>query len=151
MSIVRPVAAPAMPVDNAAVHKHRERIPLIEQLYPAAVARKVKKAEVDREPKAKAAVDKEYFKLEEMPHPDGLGKGVWDKATPKEAQSVREDARRRKETVHFGMVAELCFEKGSELPAGDPLKVYKGRHVFLKKKTRLSIQHKKIANENRKT
>ena len=33
--------------------------------------------------------------------------------------------------MHFGQVAELCFQKGSELDDGDPLKVYKGRHAFL--------------------
>ena len=33
--------------------------------------------------------------------------------------------------AHFGMVAELCFEKGSELLPGDPERKFKGRHVFL--------------------
>ena len=34
-------------------------------------------------------------------------------------------------TVFFAMLAELCFLKGSELPLGDPNRVYKGRHVLL--------------------
>ena len=49
----------------------------------------------------------------------------------KEVYDVRAEARNSKNTVHFGMITELCFEKGSELPEGDPERKFKGRHVFL--------------------
>ena len=35
-----------------------------------------------------------------------------------------------KQTVHVGKVFEICTEKGSELPDGDPNKKFKGRSVF---------------------
>ena len=41
------------------------------------------------------------------------------------------DARQEGKMAHFGSIAELCFEKGSELDEGDPNRKYKGRHVFL--------------------
>ena len=40
-------------------------------------------------------------------------------------------ATRLKKTVHWGSIFDLCTEKGSELPDGDPLKKFKGRVVFL--------------------
>ena len=33
--------------------------------------------------------------------------------------------------LHIGSLHELCVEKGSELPKGDPGRKYKGRVVFL--------------------
>jgi hypothetical protein len=128
---VRTVAAPAMPVDCDSPPEHRWRIPECDPLFPSAVARKVKRAEVEQMPAAKAAVDKEWFKLLAMPHPDGKGKGTWDMSTVREARDIRAEARKTNVTTHFGMIAELCFQKGSELEDDDPLKVYKGRHVFL--------------------
>ena len=91
----------------------------------------MKRSEVESEPEAKEAVDGEFLKLANMPHPDKKGKGVWDIDRPAEASSVRRAAREEGTTVHFGQIAELCFQKGSELPKGDPLQRYKGRHVFL--------------------
>jgi len=35
------------------------------------------------------------------------------------------------EIVHIGALHELCMEKGSELPKGEPGRKYKGRAVFL--------------------
>ncbi len=77
------------------------------------------------------AVDKEWDKLATMPHPDGQGSGVWDISAVRECRQVREEANKKNETIHIGTVAELCFQKGSELEDDDPLKAYKGRHVFL--------------------
>ncbi len=45
---------------------------------PLAIARKVKRHEVELEPKAREAVDKEFNKLATQFHPDGKGCGVWD-------------------------------------------------------------------------
>jgi len=128
---VRTVAAPAMPVDYDIAPEHRCRVSEYDPLFPSAVARKVKRAEVEQVPAAKQAVDKEWFKLLDAPHPDGHGKGTWDMSSVREARDVRAEARSTNTTVHMGMIAELCFQKASELEDGDPLKVYKGRHVFL--------------------
>ena len=49
----------------------------------------------------------------------------------REKRDVRREAERFGLTVFFALLAELCFQKGSELPKGDPGQVYKGRHVLL--------------------
>ena len=49
----------------------------------------------------------------------------------KEANLVRAEVKGADRKAHFGMIAELCFEKGSELLKGDPERKFKGRHVFL--------------------
>ena len=49
----------------------------------------------------------------------------------RERSDVRREADKLGLTVFFAMLAELCFLKGSELPVGDPGRVYKGRHVLL--------------------
>ena len=62
-----------MPVGS---QPHRSRIPEVSIPFTVAVARKVKRADVERVPAAKDAVDAEWKKLAEMPHPDGKGVGV---------------------------------------------------------------------------
>ena len=91
----------------------------------------MKQSEIDREPEAQKAADKEWHKLDNMPHPDGKGKGVWDYKTVIEYDDLVAQAQASGETIHLGRVGELCYQKNSELPDGDPLKVFKGRHVFL--------------------
>ena len=88
----------------------------------SAVARLVPKDEVRRNPKAKAALDKEWENLRT--------KGVWDESRVKECKSIVEEARKNGETVHLGRIFEACYEKGSELPADDPRRKFKGRTVF---------------------
>lgn len=128
---VRTAAAPAMPVIKDHGQEHREKIPLCSLPFNVAVARKVSRTEVEKVPEARLAVDKEWNKLAETPYPDGLGKGVWDIKGVREASEVRAEANRTNTVVHFGRIAELCFQKNSELEDGDPLKMYKGRHVCL--------------------
>ena len=88
----------------------------------SAVARLVPKDEVKKSPKAKAALDKEWENLRT--------KGVWDESRVKECKSIVEEARKKGETVHLGRIFEACYEKGSELPADDPRRKFKGRTVF---------------------
>ena len=88
----------------------------------SAVARLVPKDEVRKNPKAKAALDKEWENLRT--------KGVWDESRVKECKSIVEEARKKGETVHLGRIFEACYEKGSELPADDPRRKFKGRTVF---------------------
>ena len=88
----------------------------------SAVARLVPKDEIRKNPKAKAALDKQWENLRT--------KGVWDESRVRECRSIVEEARRKGETVHLGRIFEACYEKGSELSADDPRRKYKGRAVF---------------------
>ena len=49
----------------------------------------------------------------------------------REKHDVRWEANKLGIVVFFAMIAELCFQKGSELEAVDPGQVYKGRHILL--------------------
>ena len=66
-----------------------------------------------------------------MPWPDRKGKGTWDETRVREASSVRADAKAKNKTVHFSRIAELLYEKGSELDKSDPDRKMKGRAVLL--------------------
>ena len=88
----------------------------------ASVARLVTKDEISKNPKAKAALDKEWQNLK--------NKGVWDEARVRECRDKVSEARRKGETVHLGRIFEACYEKGSELPETDPRRKFKGRTVF---------------------
>ena len=97
----------------------------------ALVARKEPKKVYMANLKARKAMDKEFAKIEQVAWPDKKGFGCWDYTKVASAKVVRKNARAKGETVHFGSVAALCFEKGSELPEGDPQRRFKGRDVFL--------------------
>jgi hypothetical protein len=101
---------------------HREKIPMHDFPMLALVARPVNKAEIAQHPEAQAALDQEWHKL--------VAAKVWDEAKAYEWSTLARDARETGETIHVGRVFELCTEKGSELPAGDPGRKYKGRSVF---------------------
>ena len=88
----------------------------------AAVARLVSKQEVAANPKAKAAMDKEWQNLQ--------AKGVWDEKRVRECRDIVNEAKRNKQTVHLGRIFEACYEKGSELSPDDPRRKFKGRTVF---------------------
>ena len=66
----------------------------------ASVARLVSRDEVASNPKAKAALDKEW---------DNLGnKGVWDEKRVRECRDIVAEARREGKTVHLGRIFEAC-------------------------------------------
>jgi hypothetical protein len=48
----------------------------------------------------------------------------------RECEDVSKEALKNKTKVHVGKVFEICVEKGSELPLGDPMRKFKGRTVF---------------------
>ena len=58
-------------------YNHHEKLDTYH--FPLAVARKVKRQEIEREPKAREAVDTELNKLATQSHPDGKGHGVGHK------------------------------------------------------------------------
>ena len=88
----------------------------------ASVARLVSKDEIASNPKAKAALDKEWENIR--------NKGVWDEKRVRECRDIVAEARRNGHTVHLGRIFEACYEKGSELPESDPRRKFKGRTVF---------------------
>ena len=74
-------------------------------------------------PKADAAVLKEWNALRQA--------GCWDESAVREWKDVAAEARRAGKKCHFGRIFEICVEKGSELPEGDPGRKFKGRVVFV--------------------
>ena len=123
-------SVPAMPNNAApAVEEHRpklrelvkEKIKELEfkvalELF-ASVARLVSKDEIARNPKAKAALDKEWENLRTKGE-----KRVWDEKRVRECRDI---------------VAEACYEKGSsELPESDPRRTFKGDSVSGKQRAR---------------
>ncbi len=54
------------------------------------------------------------------------GSGVWDEGRVREADAVRDEARRDGATVHFGRVAVLLHLKGGELEEGHVDRTYRG-------------------------
>ena len=128
-------SVPAMPkVAMPAVEVHRPQLrELVKQKIKelefknalelfASVARLVTKDEISKNPKARAALDKEWQNLQ--------NKGVWDESRVRECRDIVSEARRKGETVHLGRIFEACYEKGSELPESDPRRKFKGRTVF---------------------
>ena len=77
---------------------------------------------LQRTPKAKGALDKEWENLRT--------KGVWDEPRVRQCKSIVDEARQSGQTVHLGRILEACYEKGSELPPDDPRRKFKGRTVF---------------------
>ncbi len=76
-------------------------------------------------------MEEECRKVEVEPWQDRKGKGVWNIKSVRSAREVRKEAIAKGTVAHFGRLAEMCFEKGSELPDGHKDGKYKGRDVFL--------------------
>ena len=87
-----------------------------------AVARLVPKDEVAKNPKAKAALDKEWENLKT--------KGAWDESRARGCKSIVEETRKSGQTVHLDCIFEACYEKGSEPPPHNPRRKFKGRTVL---------------------
>ncbi|CAE6962770.1 unnamed protein product [Symbiodinium sp. CCMP2592] len=113
-------AAPAMPV-RPDPHSHRSPDSSV-FFYSACVARPVDRKERAVNPKAKAALDKEWNKL--------INQGCWDYASVREWRDVSNEAVAKGETAHVGRIFDICVEKNSELPESDPNRKFKGRVVF---------------------
>ena len=100
---------PAMPTIVRPPQHHREKIPILQAPFIAAVARAESKKEMYSNPKAQAAVRIEWDRLRE--------KRCWSekKEHVREWRDVAAEARRDGTTVHVGRLCCLCVEKGSEL------------------------------------
>ena len=71
-------------------------------------------------PKAKAALDKEWAKLE--------AKSTWNTATVRPRAEVIAECRRTGKKAHFGSLMDLCGKKNSQL--SEEHWIFKGRVVF---------------------
>ena len=69
---------------------------------------------------AKAAVDKEWEKLEKIP--------AWDKTKVRNKSDVIDDARKEGRKVHFASLMDICHLKNAELETKH--QKYKGRVVL---------------------
>ena len=72
--------------------------------------------------KAMASLDKEWNKL--------ISQKCWDYASVREWREVAAEADKQGIKAHVGRIFDICVEKNSELPEGDPNRKYKGRVVF---------------------
>ena len=120
---------PAMPVCLDGQEQHRDKLNKPLQLSEedvhdaiAMVARPVGKKELFANPKAQASLDIDWEKL--------MKKKAWDMLSVREWDDVSREAKKKNKKVHVGKVFEICVEKGSETPANDPLRKFKGRTVF---------------------
>ena len=125
--VLAPVIAedvpPVMPIASAgAPQSHRVKSDASPVPFSVMVARSVSKDEVKRTPAAQAALQKEWDRLRAA--------GCWDESRVREWNDVASEARREGTIAHMGRIFALCVEKGSELPAGDPGRKFKGRVVF---------------------
>ena len=118
---------PAMPTLNRQQRRHRDKLLnmtgwQLEKAVNGLVARPVNRKEILSNPKAKESLDVEWKKLE--------NKRAWIYESVREWLDIAKEAKKLGKKVHIGKVFEICVEKGSEFPAGDPLRKFKGRTVF---------------------
>ena len=93
-----------------------------EEELTACIARRVYKKEIDAEPCAQAALQKERERLEAVP--------VWDLHNPVSWKEVSAEAIRNNTKAYIGDIMPLVYQKHSEIKGNDPLKIYKGRIVY---------------------
>ncbi len=73
------------------------------KIYPACIAGKLSRKEMESYPKAKKALDAEWEQLRTLKRPyPTTGTGAWDEGNPREAADVRREARLSNLTVHVG-------------------------------------------------
>jgi len=114
--------SPKLPTERRRRKAHREKVMKHDIPFSALVARPVKRDEIKRTPAAQAALQKEWSKLRKA--------GCWDEKNVREWDDVMREARSKGKKAHNARLFEICVEKGSELPAGDPNRKFKGRVVL---------------------
>ena len=97
-------------------------------LFNAAVSRPVSRAEMLKNPKAKASMRKEWLGLHEQ--------GVFDFSVIREYHDVKQEALTLKQVVHFARVHGIIVEKNYQLPMSDERRKFKGRGVLLGNKVK---------------
>ena len=101
---------------------HRTRNPEEGLPINVCVARPVNKREAAADPRAQAALKKEWDRLRAI--------GCWNEDGVKEWGTLAREARSTGETIHVGRIFAICHEKNAELNEGDPRRKFKGRVVF---------------------
>jgi len=102
-------SVPAMPIIAPCRESkgHRTKVPDIETIHNICVARPISLKEAATIPAAKAALDKEWDKLEKQQ--------AWLINEVREQKDVETEAKAKNEVVHVASVFGLLHEKGSEL------------------------------------
>ena len=116
----KPADVPQMPL-RSQPYQHRNEDTTV-FWYSACVARPVDRKERAINAKAMASLDKEWNKL--------ISQKCWDYASVREWREVAAEADKQGIKAHVGRIFDICVEKNSELPEGDPNRKYKGRVVF---------------------
>ena len=116
-----PKNVPKMLVFKGAIPEHRDHH-LILGAIEACVARPVSKKERLESAGARAFLGKEWSRLRTI--------DTWNEQGVREWFDVAAKARKSGTKVHVARIFDICVEKGSELPVGDPARKYKGRVVF---------------------
>ena len=117
--------SPPMPVCDSEEHAkelHREIYPYLGPLFEACVARPVNRQERMSNPKALAAIKKEWDRLRDIK--------CWDESRPAEWSDISRWYRDKALEAHVGRIFDILVEKGSELSEDDPARKYKGRVAF---------------------
>ena len=92
---------PEMPLRSTpCIHRSHDQIVFC---YSACVARAVDRKERAANPKAKAALDKEWNKL--------ITQGYWDYSSVREWSHLLAEARKTGAVAHFGGIFDICVEK----------------------------------------
>ena len=114
---------PRMPVFRGVTpNEHRDHSPDALGAIYACVARPVTKRERQENADARASLEKEWGRLRKI--------NTWDESIVREWEQVALEARKSGKVAHVGRIFDICVEKGSELPRGDPARKFKGRVVF---------------------
>ena len=116
-----PRNVPQMPVFKGIIPENRDHHPILGAIQ-ACVARPVSKKEWLESAGARASLDKEWSRLRKI--------DTWNEKGVREWSDVAAEARRTGTKVHVGRIFDICVERGSELPLGDPARKCKGRVVF---------------------
>ena len=101
---------------------HRPHVVGARLPWNACVARSVGKREIETNPKAQAALKKEWDRLRAIK--------CWDESVVREWTDVAREAKQSQSKAHIGRIFAVCVEKNSELPDSDPSRKFKGRVVF---------------------
>ena len=112
------VAAPA----TGGLDAHRDHEPEFAFPFSVCVVRPVGKKEAAGNPKAQAALLKEWDRLR-------VSK-CWDETPSRNGPRLPEKLDALGRPTHVGRIFEICVEKNAELHADNPLRKVKGRVVF---------------------
>ena len=119
--VSHPRNIPQMLVFKGVIPEHRDHHSILGAIE-ACVARPVSKKERLESAGARASREKEWNCLRKI--------DTWNEKGVREWSDVAAEARGSGTKVHVGRIFNICVERGSGLPLGDPARKYKGRVAF---------------------